>query len=98
PNVLLMSAAITKHFDTYLILPRITDVMIGSAMGLIGVLIVGKKHATKKLPKTIINTLRIQSQLLHTLFSSNKYHIDLIDTLLIREMHSKIMNTKEIYQ
>lgn len=98
PNVLLMSAAITNQFDTYLILPRITDVMIGSAIGLLGVLIVGRKQASKKLPRTIINTLRIQSQLLHTLFSSNKYHINLIDTLLIREMKTEIMNTKAMYQ
>ncbi|MFC7087892.1 FUSC family protein [Mammaliicoccus vitulinus] len=98
PNVLLMSAAITKHFDTYLVVPRITDVIIGSAIGLIGVLIVGRNQASKKLPKTINNTLRLQANILHTLFSSNKYQHSIADSTIIREMHTEIMNTKAMYQ
>ncbi|MGK9044067.1 FUSC family protein [Mammaliicoccus vitulinus] len=98
PNVLLMSAAITKHFDTYLVVPRITDVIIGSVIGLIGVLIVGRNQASKKLPKTINNTLRLQANILHTIFSSNKYHHNIADSTIIREMHTEIMNTKAMYQ
>ncbi|PTE34427.1 FUSC family protein [Mammaliicoccus fleurettii] len=98
PNVLLMSAAITNQFDTYLVVPRITDVIIGSAIGLIGVLIVGRNHASKKLPKSINNTLRLQADILHTLFSSNKYHDNIVGPTIITEMHTEIMNTKAMYQ
>ncbi|SUM37752.1 FUSC family protein [Mammaliicoccus fleurettii] len=98
PNVLLMSAAITNQFDTYLVVPRITDVIIGSAIGLIGVLIVGRNHASKKLPKSINNTLRLQADILHTLFSSNKYHDNIVGSTIITEMHTEIMNTKAMYQ
>ncbi|WP_323703401.1 FUSC family protein [Mammaliicoccus sp. Dog046] len=98
PNVLLMSAAITHHFDTHLVFPRITDVIIGSLIGLIGVLVINRKQASKKLPKTINNTLRIQANLLHTLFSTNKYHQSVIHSKLIRKMQTEIMNTKAMYQ
>ena len=98
PNVLLMSAAITHHFDTHLVVPRITDVIIGSFIGLIGVLVINRKQASKKLPKTINNTLRIQANLLHTLFSTNKYHQSVIHSKLIRKMQTEIMNTKAMYQ
>ena len=98
PNVLLMSAAITQHFDTYLVMPRIVDVIIGSVIGLIGVLIVGRNQASKKLPKTINNTLKLQSSLLHAIFSSNKYHHNIAKSKIITDLHTEIMNTKSMYQ
>lgn len=98
PNVLLMSAAITQHFDTYLVMPRIVDVVIGSVIGLIGVLIVGRNQASKKLPKTINNTLKLQSSLLHAIFSSNKYHHNIAKSKIITDLHTEIMNTKAMYQ
>lgn len=98
PNVLLMSAAVTNQFDTFLVLPRIVDVVIGSTIGLLGVLLVGRKQASKKLPKSIANTLRRQSQLLHALYATDKHQNNITDATMISDMNTEILNTKAIYQ
>src|SRR5699024_3906590 len=74
PNALLLAETITGgefaffHFST----ARIIDVVIGSSIGLLGVIIMGKRTASSRIPRILMRTLRSQSQMILLLFSKEK--------------------------
>lgn len=71
PNALLMaeSTALGDFSFGYFAQARLIDVLIGSIIGLVGVLIIGRKSASSRLPHFISKTIRSQAQLMFTLFS-----------------------------
>jgi len=71
PNALLMAESTTIGDVSfgYFAQARLIDVFIGSIIGLIGVLLIGRRSASSRLPHLISKTIRSQAQLLFTLFS-----------------------------
>lgn len=74
PNALLLAETITGgefsffHFAS----ARIIDVVIGSAIGLFGVILMGKRSASVRIPRILMRTLRNQSQMILLLFSQER--------------------------
>lgn len=74
PNALLLAETISQgdfsffHFSS----ARIIDVLIGCSIGLMGVLLMGKRSASSRIPRILMRTLRNQSQMMLLLFSSPK--------------------------
>lgn len=99
PNALLLAETITQgqfsffHFSS----ARIVDVVIGSAIGLIGVLIMGKRSASIRIPRILMRTLRNQSQMILLLFSTQKNSTpQQIQTRLIK-MKTNLSNLTALY-
>ncbi len=99
PNALLLAETITQgqfsffHFSS----ARIIDVVIGSAIGLIGVLLMGKRSASIRIPRILMRTLRNQSQMVLLLFSTPKRSTQhQIQTRLIK-MKTNLSNLTALY-
>lgn len=73
PNALMMAETVTPgdFAFTYFAQARIIDVFIGSIIGLLGVLIIGRSSASSRLPHLISKTIRSQAQLMFTMFSNH---------------------------
>ncbi len=71
PNALILAETITggEFSSFYFASARMIDVTIGSAIGLIGVLLMGKRTASLRIPRVMMRTLRNQAQMLLLLFS-----------------------------
>lgn len=71
PNALLMAEATSQQaFNfAYFAEARFIDIVIGSAIGLIGVYMVGRKSASSRIPHQLSKTLRSQGQFIMVLFS-----------------------------
>ncbi len=73
PNSLLMAESTTQiHNLPYFATARITDILIGAVIGLIGVLLVGRRSASSRLPHLIAKTIRSQSQLFSSCILNKK--------------------------
>lgn len=74
PSALVLAETISQgqfsffHFSS----ARFIDVVIGSAIGLIGVALMGKRSASIRIPRILMRTLRNQSQMVLLLFSQPK--------------------------
>lgn len=99
PNALLLAETITGgefsffHFSS----ARIIDVAIGSAIGLIGVILMGNRSASLRIPKILMRTLRNQSQMLLLLFSKERPSTQSqIEARLIK-MRNNLANLSALY-
>ncbi|GAA5104225.1 FUSC family protein [Wohlfahrtiimonas larvae] len=99
PNALLLAETITQgqfsffHFSS----ARIIDVIIGSAIGLIGVLLMGKRSASIRIPRILMRTLRNESQMILLLFSEPKLNTQRqIQTRLIK-LKTNLSNLTALY-
>jgi len=73
PNVLLIAEASTQIDNvSYLATARITDIVIWSMIGLIGIYITGYRSASSRLPGLMANLIRSQAQVLVRLKSNRK--------------------------
>lgn len=73
PNALLIAEASTQiHNVTYFATARITDILVGSAIGLIGTYIIGHRSASSRLPDLIVKLIHSQKKLLLLLSTNNK--------------------------
>jgi uncharacterized membrane protein YccC len=95
PNSILIAENSTQINNIgYFATARITDIIVGSAIGLIGTYIIGRKSASSRLPDLMAKLLRSHSRMLVFLASNN---ID-NDTNAIREkMEIDHMNFKMAY-
>jgi uncharacterized membrane protein YccC len=95
PNAMLIAENSTKIYNTpYFATARITDIVVGSAIGLIGTYIIGRKSASSRLPDLMAKLLRSHSRVLVFLASNNSEN----DTSLIKEkMEIDLMNFKMAY-
>lgn len=96
PNALLMAES-TSNFSidfTYFAGARIIDIVIGSAIGLFGVFLLGRKSASSRVPHLLSKTLRSQSQFFIVLFSDQG--AGLVDRKRIK-MRTNLNNLQTLY-
>lgn len=95
PNSILIAENATQiHNVGYFATARITDIVIGSAIALIGTYIIGRKSASSRLPDLMAKLLRSHSKVLVFLASNNnENNVDLIR----EKMEIDFMNFKMAY-
>ena len=99
PSALLMaeSAAQGEIEFTFFATARLIDVMLGVAIGLIGVWFVGRKSASSRLPHLISKTIRSQAQLFYVLFSKADILSSQEKNIEINKMQTNLNNLKTVY-
>ena len=98
PNALIMAESTSLgHSFSYFASARIVDVLIGSMIGLIGVLFVGSRSASSRLPHLISKTIRSQAQFLYLLFSGKGSGLTAKETKEQLKMKTNLSNLKTIY-
>ncbi|KAB2332079.1 FUSC family protein [Cytobacillus depressus] len=98
PNVLLMAES-TSHVHNlpHMATARVVDIIIGSCIGLIGALLIGRKSASSRLPHLMAKTIRSQSQLFHRLFSAHTDEIMNEKNIPQSKMRTNLANLKTVY-
>ncbi len=98
PSSLLMAESTTQiHNLPYFATVRITDILIGAVIGLIGVLLVGRRTASSRLPHLIARTLRSQSQLFFKLYSEQKNELTFDGSKMRNKMRVNLSNLRTVY-
>lgn len=99
PNALLLAETISQgdfaffHFSS----ARIVDVLIGSAIGLVGVLLMSKRSASIWIPRILMRTLRNQSQMILLLFSPPKRSTPQQIQARLLKMKTNLSNLTALY-
>lgn len=99
PNAILLAATLTHsefsffHFSGV----RIMDVLIGSAIGLTGVILMGKRSASSRIPKILMRSLRDQSQMFLLLFSAPKASSEQQIQARLIKMKTNLSNLTALY-
>jgi uncharacterized membrane protein YccC len=98
PNALLIAESSSQIKNlSYFATARITDIIVGCCIGLLGTLLAGRSSASSRLPHMIAKTLRSQIQFLQILFSKQGCNINLKDNFAQNKMHTNLNNLKIIY-
>ncbi|KOP65993.1 hypothetical protein AMS62_12660 [Bacillus sp. FJAT-18019] len=98
PNALLIAESSSQiHAVGYFATARVIDVVIGCSIGLIGVLFIGRSHASALLPHFISKTLRSQQQLLFNLFSQPQRTSGSAHDIERRKMKTNLVNLNLVY-
>ncbi|WP_077616987.1 FUSC family protein [Bacillus sinesaloumensis] len=99
PNALLMAESTSQgSFNfTYFAQARFIDIVIGSAIGLVGVYIVGRKSASSRIPHLLSKTLRSQAQFLMVLFSNQGEGFDARKSRERMKMRTNLTNLETLY-
>ncbi|WP_234402385.1 FUSC family protein [Oceanobacillus damuensis] len=99
PNALLMaeSTSVGDFSFSYFASARIIDVLIGIAIGLIGVWLIGRKSASSRIPHLITKTIRSQAQFLVVLFSNQGEDFHAHENPALRKMRININNLETLY-
>ena len=98
PNALLIAETSTQiHNIAYFATARITDIVVGSLIGLIGIYIFGRRSASSRLKDLIVKLIHSQKNLLVLLSTNDKE----INNKKIKDMKEKmgvdLMNLKVAY-
>ncbi|GAB3046504.1 FUSC family protein [Virgibacillus ainsalahensis] len=97
-TAIFMAENATQIFDIrYFATARITDILIGCLIGLIGTLIIGKRSASSRLPHLISKTIRSQMQLIVRLFSEQQSGLPAAESSEFRKMQTNLNNLKIVY-
>lgn len=97
-NALLLAESTTQlHNTAFLASARITDVLIGSVIGLIGTLLIGKRQASSLLPHVMAKTLRSEQQFLMMLFSEHRSNADVQKSAAQCKMRTNLTNLNIVY-
>src|SRR5699024_10070765 len=99
PNALLMAVSTTTEDVSiaFFAQARIIDVLLGSAIGLIGIWLIGRKSASSRLPHLVSKTIRSQAQLLVVLFSHQGKGFDAMKSEELKKMRTNITNLRLVY-
>lgn len=98
PNAIFMAENTTQiHNVSYFATARLTDILIGCAIGLIGTLLTSRRTASSRLPHLIAKTIRSEMQFLVMLFSEETAEQDFTNSKEMRKMHSNLTNLRIIY-
>ncbi len=98
PNSILIAEHTTKINNlSYFATARITDIIIGAIIGLLGVLLIGRQSASSRLPHLIAKTIRSESQLFFNLFAEKGKDASLDCKRKINKFHTNITNLRTIY-
>jgi hypothetical protein len=98
PNDLLIAEASSQILNiSYLATAHITEIAIGSMIGLVGTYLIGHHSASSRLPNLMVKLMRSQAQVLVWL-ASNQEGNNIDSTKLIKEkMEINLMNFKTAY-
>jgi len=97
-NALLLAESTTQlHNTAFLASARITDVLIGSVIGLIGTLFIGKRQSSSLLPHVMAKTLRSEQQFLMMLFSEHRSNADGQKSADQGKMRTNLTNLNIVY-
>ncbi|MBB6444017.1 FUSC family protein [Bacillus benzoevorans] len=99
PNALLMAES-TSHASfsfSYFASARLIDILLGSAIGLIGVFLVGRRSASSRIPHLISKTIRSQAQFLLVLFSDQGPDFKTDGSREKMKMRTNLNNLKTLY-
>ena len=99
PNALLMAESTSQDVFSfsYFAQARFIDIVIGSAIGLLGVYIVGRKSASSRIPHLLSKTLRSQAQFLMVLFSDQGEGFNARKSRERIKMRTNLSNLQTLY-
>ncbi|WPC39703.1 FUSC family protein [Clostridium sp. JS66] len=98
PNALLIAETSTQiHNVSYFAAVRITDIFIGSIIGLIGTYIIGRRSASSRLPDLMVKLIRSQAKVLVRLASKAKENSENNSEWIKEKMKINLMNFKMAY-
>ncbi|WP_255259639.1 FUSC family protein [Lentibacillus sp. CBA3610] len=98
PNAILIAESTTQMANlSYFATARITDVIIGSIIGILGVLLVGRHSASSRLPHLVSKTIRSQSQLFFKIFSDNSASVAADYRRTQNKMRTNLNNLRTVY-
>lgn len=98
PNALLLAESTTKIHDiSFFASARVIDVLIGSAIGLIGAFLMNRKSAASLLAHTMAKTIRSEQQFLLTLFSRESALMEPEYSKERSKMQTNLTNLKIVY-
>ncbi|QUG43826.1 FUSC family protein [Psychrobacillus sp. INOP01] len=98
PNALLLAESTTKIHDiSYFASARVIDVLIGSAIGLIGAFLMNRKSAASLLAHTMAKTIRSEQQFLLTLFSQGPSLVEPEHSKERIKMRTNLANLQIVY-
>lgn len=99
PNALLMAESTSHHLFSfsYFAQARFIDIVIGSAIGLIGAYLIGRKTASSRIPHLLAKTLRSQAQFLMVLFSDQGKGFDASKSRERMKMRTNLSNLQTLY-
>ncbi|MFD1781721.1 FUSC family protein [Fredinandcohnia salidurans] len=99
PNALLMAESTSQEVFsfTYFAQARFIDIVIGSAIGLLGVYLVGRKSASSRIPHLLSKTLRSQAQFLMVLFSDQGKGFNPRQSRERLKMRTNLSNLQTLY-
>lgn len=72
-QVIFLSGLAQGSLSIMIAIPRLLDTTVGVLIAIIGVLIIGRQLASKLLPESIGEVVRIEAQVFHSLFSNLDY-------------------------
>ncbi len=94
PNALMLAESTSQIGDlSYFASARIVDVLIGSAIGLLGVLMIGRRRASSLIPQLAAKTLRSQQRFMSLLFSPYSPDIE-AEPIELKKMRTNLTNLK----
>lgn len=98
PNALLIAEVSTQTNNIfYFASARITDILVGSMIGLIGTYLIGHRSASSRLPDLMIKLIRSQSKVLIWMASNMKTKKEDSAIKLIEKMEISLINFKTAY-
>ncbi|WP_428909508.1 FUSC family protein [Niallia sp. Krafla_26] len=99
PNALLMAESTSQgaFSFSYFAQARFIDIVIGSAIGLLGVYLVGRKSASSRIPHLLGKTLRSQAQFLVVLFSDQGEGFNARQSSERIKMRTNLTNLETLY-
>lgn len=97
-QVILLGGLAQGHLTMMIALPRFLDTTVGIFIAVIGVLLIGQRLASKRLPEMMRNVARIESQMFHYLFSDNGYPTEKTARRDALRMKLQIDNMETMYR
>ncbi|MCU5745327.1 FUSC family protein [Staphylococcus sp. SQ8-PEA] len=96
-QVILLNGIASQHLNIAIALPRVIDVIVGVAIAIIGLLILGRKTASTMLPYVIADAIRSEAIMFHYLFSRNQSDSLAEDKHRMLRMTVKLNNLSQVY-
>ncbi|MFJ7471563.1 FUSC family protein [Peribacillus frigoritolerans] len=98
PSALIMAEYASQNYDFgFFATVRITDIVVGSLIGLVGSLVLGSRSASSLLNHLIAKTIRSQGQLLLMAFSKKDNDLAIDESSERNKMQTNMVNLLMIY-
>lgn len=97
-QVILLGGLAQGHLTMMIALPRFLDTTVGILIAVFGVLLIGRRLASKRLPEMMGHVTRIESQMFHYLFSNNGYPIETTARRDILRLKLMLDNMETLYR